>query len=463
MTIVPNSTRDVTVAAAARHSHGSAMGGVPPQAGFHETWSHRKNPSHPAASASRAISMMVRGSDHSAKGGSDTAERTFVTLRVDRGRSLGSGASAARRQPGRAVMSVTPVYPPRRRLDPRHGTHDPVQSTPDRRPGSIRRTTTIDMVRPDGIRRELRLVGRGRDVVTDHAGVASVVDEAQMDVVIDFLDAVSVRSLVTSPELAGLDAVVGRAAATGFRAAVDDAIGPDWLGRPIYQLLDDIPVATLVSGYAIGFAGDLEELQVDEERPWRRAEGMAELQVADLCAGFQTGGTIMQARAEGNRGGGAHVTGPVAPSIERPDDPWAHHELAALPTDGMRRRRRIDVTPSREHEGAVDVDALFRDTHMGDDGYETIIHEYVVEATVDLDRGEFAAIRAVPHVLPWYECPQAAASAERLVGASLSGLRPKVRAEFLGPTTCTHLNDTLRALEDVPALVSRLGRATRPG
>jgi hypothetical protein len=358
-------------------------------------------------------------------------------------------------------MSVTPVYPPRRRLDPRHGTHEPVQATPDRRPGSIRRTTTIDMVRPDGIRRELRLRGRARDVVTDTAGDASAVDEATMDVVIDFLDAVSVRSLATSPTLPGLEAVLGRAAATGFRAAVDDAIGPHWRGHPIYQLLDDIPVATLVSGYAIGFAGDLEELPSDEARPWRRAEGMAELQVADLCAGFQTGGTIMQARAEGNRGGGAHVTGPVAPSIERPDDPWAHHDLDVLPADGMRRRRRIDVTRSGRQDGAVDVDALFRDTHMGDDGYETIIHEYVVEATVDLARGEFVAIRAVPHVLPWYECPQAAASAERLVGASLTGLRPTVRAEFLGPTTCTHLNDTFRALEDVPALASQLPRAAR--
>jgi hypothetical protein len=168
----------------------------------------------------------------------------------------------------------------------------------------------------------------------------------------------------------------------------------------------------------------------------------------------------MQARAEGSRGGGAHVTGPVAPDIERADDPWAHHELGELAPDSMRRRRRIDVRPGRPEPGLVEVDALFRDTHMGDDGFETIIHEYVVEAIVDPQTMTFVAIRAVPHVLPWYECPQAAASAERLIGAPLAGLRPVVRAEFLGATTCTHLNDTLRALEDVPALIQLVPQAS---
>ena len=59
-------------------------------------------------------------------------------------------------------------------------------------------------------------------------------------------------------------------------------------------------------------------------------------------------------------------------------------------------------------------------------------------------------------MLPWFECPEAAGSAERLVGRPLDGLRASVRAEFLGTSTCTHLNDALRALEDVPALVRHL-------
>jgi hypothetical protein len=52
-------------------------------------------------------------------------------------------------------------------------------------------------------------------------------------------------------------------------------------------------------------------------------------------------------------------------------------------------------------------------------------------------------------VLPWQECPQAIGSAPRLVGHTLAGLRPYVRGEFIGTSTCTHLNDVLRGLTDV--------------
>src|SRR5438477_6010571 len=102
-----------------------------------------------------------------------------------------------------SMRSVTAVYPPTRRLDPRHGTHDPVQATPDRAPASLRRTTTIDMIRPDGVRRDLLLHGRGRDVRTAPDGEPTVVDEATLEVVIDYLDAATVQSLVTTPVIDG--------------------------------------------------------------------------------------------------------------------------------------------------------------------------------------------------------------------------------------------------------------------
>ena len=35
----------------------------------------------------------------------------------------------------------------------------------------------------------------------------------------------------------------------------------------------------------------------------------------------------------------------------------------------------------------------------------------------------------------------------------VAGLRQHVRDTFLGTSTCTHLNDTLRSLEDIPALL----------
>jgi hypothetical protein len=93
---------------------------------------------------------------------------------------------------------------------------------------------------------------------------------------------------------------------------------------------------------------------------------------------------------------------------------------------------------------------------MDDEGAETIVHEYVVGVVVDGHDLRVLESSATPRVLPWFECPEAAGSAERLVGRPLDGLRAGVRAEFLGASTCTHLNDALRALEDVPALVRHL-------
>ena len=117
----------------------------------------------------------------------------------------------------------------------------------------------------------------------------------------------------------------------------------------------------------------------------------------------------------------------------------------------MRRRRRIDLLPPVD-DGPLVVDVLFRDCHVDDEGLETIVHEYRVSVRVDPRDFRVLELVATPQVLPWFECPEAAASATRLVGGGFDGLRARVRAEFLGPTTCTHLNDAMRALEDVPAL-----------
>lgn len=43
-----------------------------------------------------------------------------------------------------------------RELHPRHGIHEPTSGTPLRLPGSVRRTTTIDMLSPRGPTARLR-------------------------------------------------------------------------------------------------------------------------------------------------------------------------------------------------------------------------------------------------------------------------------------------------------------------
>ena len=106
------------------------------------------------------------------------------------------------------------------------------------------------------------------------------------------------------------------------------------------------------------------------------------------------------------------------------------------------------TTANSEHR----VDLHFRDSHVDDQGFESIMHEYTMSGTVDLRAGRIGTVSARANVLPWVECPGALASAQRVDGMELSELRSRIRKEFVGRSTCTHLNDSLRSLADVTAL-----------
>ncbi|MEE2664023.1 MAG: DUF2889 domain-containing protein [Myxococcota bacterium] len=336
-------------------------------------------------------------------------------------------------------MSVDATLPP---LHPRRGIHDPTSSSPVRAPNSLRRTSTIDMLWPDGLGRELTLRGRARDLRSDSEGCPSVLDEAELTAQIDYAGGRELRAIRTTPDEPGAAGLLGVRASTGFRAALDERLPHQRDARSLlYLMLDDVPVATLVSGYAMGAA-------VATHPPVRLS---LMLQHPDLCAGWRTGGTIINEIED--RGRVPVVTGPLAPALRREDDPFAWHRLDVLPTHAMRRHRRLDLVVEGD---VIAADVLFRDSHMAADGRETIVHEYTVKGRIDRERLEIVALEAEPRVLPWVECPLAAASARDLCGQPLQGLRAHVRAELTGRETCTHLNDTLRSLEDVIVLTERL-------
>lgn len=335
---------------------------------------------------------------------------------------------------------TVPLPPPT--LHPRHGIHEPTSHTPARTSGSLRRTATIDMLRPEGLDGPLVLAGRGRDATTGVDGALKTVAEATCRGVVDFVHGRVLTRLAVDPGPAP-EGLLGARVSSGFRGLLD-TLDPALRDERnlLYLLLDDFPVATLVSGHAT-LAGR------DDGVPPEPATGRPAF-LADQCSGFVSGGTIMAGLAE--RGLPPTVTGPVAPSLTGPDDPDAWHRTATLPPHGMRRARRIDVHPGYRAAPAT-VDAMFRDSYVLSDGTETVIHEYTLSAELDPRTGVVTTCAATPRVLPWTECPVAAASAGRLTGQPLDGLRRRVRTEFGGISTCTHLNDMLRALEDVPTLL----------
>ncbi|MEZ0351954.1 DUF2889 domain-containing protein [Mycobacterium sp. pR1184] len=340
-------------------------------------------------------------------------------------------------------MSGTDLGTPRFGLHPLHGIHEPTQGTPRRLPGSVRRTSSIDMTRDPGSIDPVYLSGRARDLKTARDGTATEAGRARLEATVEMVARV-VHRLELEPAVADLH-LVGAPAMSGFRAAVDKA-APDLRPRRDlrYTLLDDVPVATLISGHALSASGAL-----------GNGTKSGYLPVADQCAGFVTGGLLMTSFRSGDP---AVVTGPTAPALEDPADPLAWHDMAPLPIHGMRRRRRLDLHQGSDSPEML-IDAIFRDSYVRADGTETIIHEYTLDASVDPDTGVILSSEAVPRVLPWRECPGAAASSTQIVGMRLDELGFRVRQELFGTSTCTHLNDLLRSMADAAALISLLRTA----
>jgi hypothetical protein len=299
----------------------------------------------------------------------------------------------------------------------------------------------MDMLFSDDGR--LTLIGGARDLRTTAGGASEVLAEAQVRALVG--KSRQLEELEVAPD-ADTNDLLGLPVSAGFRAAVDQVVPYHRdLHSPLYLLLDELPVAALISGYATLYLRGAEP-RPDEEQSVGRAAPRA-----DICAGWRSDGLMMTAIA--SEAGMPTPIGPPAPVLERPDDPLSWHAIGPLSAGAMRRRRLIDVTPSGQ---MLQVAAMFRDTHVDQAGDETVLHEYELEMEVEAETMVVRSCRATPRTLPWPECPAAAASAGRLEGHTVGDLRSFVRTDFRGTSTCTHLNDLLRSLADVTVLVQAL-------
>jgi hypothetical protein len=315
------------------------------------------------------------------------------------------------------------------------GPQRPVRTWQPFAVGTVRRTSTIDTHPAGGQDSETEL--RARDAIAGEGGTVRVLDEVTVrahlaERVIDDIDA--------EPADARLTQLLGTRVGPGFRSTIA-TVFPDEVRRAglLNLLLDDWVGASLVSGYAVQHTAIT--LGIEEKLPAGTADRMA-----GICAGFaEDASLVLYAKRNGTI---PSVRGPVAPPL----DPDGMHAASPLRAHGMRRFRRLDLTP----DGGFD--AHFRDSHVDGDGVETIVHEYTVSGTVDVSARTIASVAATVRVLPWQECPGAIGSAARIEGMTLSELRNRVRGEFVGVSTCTHLNDTLRAIADLDALLNLRAR-----
>lgn len=318
----------------------------------------------------------------------------------------------------------------------------PHEATPPRRPGSVRRTSTIDMRWPAGPGTQLLLTGRARDLVTPAEGCPFVLDEDVMRAGLDPRTR-TIESLSAEPARQGLDALIGARAGGSMRSALTAALADEAeAGTPLYLLLDDIAGSSLIAGFAY-----LQWTDHDLLEKSRRTSGPGR-DMTGVCTGFQPGSGAL--RPDGGSMWNQQVR-PVDP-LPRADDPAGWHEIEDITEIAMRRARRIDV----HVDDVIVIDSMFQDSSTTPAGGRVAVHEYHLTATADPRTGELLTIEADPRVLPYNECPLASLNVGKILGTPLSELRTRVREEFPGTEGCTHLNDAMRALAEAPILLRSL-------
>lgn len=331
--------------------------------------------------------------------------------------------------------------PPRRSAGP----------APLRRPGSMRRTSSIDVSWPDGRDGDMRFVGRARDLVTPRSGGPAVVcaeDVFEARVKADR----TITAIETIPPRAAIARLVGQRGGGRLRGVLAEVIPEERAdATPLYLILDDLSGVSLVAGWAWS-----------QWNPHWLAQMRAAMSDPEMSKAFKNRENVCIGHAPGssafdieNRPASADAATP-APDLRHPDDPEGWHAFTVQDSVGMRRARRIDVGLE---DGVIVIDSAFQDSGSTPTGTRAALHEYRVGVTADQKSLRVLSIEAEPRVLPFVECPSATANLSRLIGTPLPELREKVLVELAGVAGCTHLNDALRALAEAPALLDRLQKA----
>jgi Protein of unknown function (DUF2889) len=320
----------------------------------------------------------------------------------------------------------------------------PVDSTPARVPGSVRRTTTLDMTWVDGWGSDLIIHGRGRDLVTSQDGTGVAVADETIRSRIG--PARRILELDGSPDR-DLAPLVGAPCGSGFRAAFTSLL-PDMASGGSVQalMLDDTPGASLISGFAFSRWHDMERMLDLAEQ---QSDTRLRRSMVGICTGFSPGASSL---APDGTSRWTHRTRVVEP-LQSVDDPNAWHEIPVVEGIAMRRARRIDV---RREGGRLLIDSMFQDSSTTPEGTRQAVHEYTLTAEVDPATGTLVDVDPVARVLPYAECPLAVRNIGAVVGTPLTELRAVVLERLKGTHGCTHLNDAVRALADVAHLAGLL-------
>jgi len=256
-----------------------------------------------------------------------------------------------------------------------------------------------------------------------------------------------IMAIKTTPAHPRTQELVGVRAGGASREALKAIMG-DIVGTPLFQILDDFAGASLVAGWI--WSEWMDDWMGTARRNGLQSSAGRGGNMENICTGFATGATSLAARGRSNPDVQSRTE--VGP-LENIDDPAGWHAMPLQSGPQMRRARRIDI---HRDSGMLRVDIGFQDSGSNPRGTRTAIHEYRVHAEIDPATMALVSIQALPLILPFRECPGASVKIGRLVGQKVGTFRDAVLATLPGTLGCTHLNDVLRALADVPTLADHL-------
>lgn len=316
---------------------------------------------------------------------------------------------------------------------------------PDRMPRSVRRTSSLQSSWPDGVERPLLMQGTARDLFTaDPPAPPAVIGTEALNVRLDAGKRIVAIDGSRAPQaLAGF---MGLRPGGEMRRAVNATMpGEAAESSLLHRLLDDMPGASFMAGAAwVPWA----EAGIDHYNAATGQPLSAGRDVTDVCIGFARGSGTVRDNGAPRIDLQKHA---IAPPPLREDDPFAWHDFVTETGPNHRRTRRMDLW----REGRrLAVNAEFQDSVGLPDRLDArlIFHEYRLDATLDADSLVLEDIRVAAAVLPYPACLAAPDTARRLIGLPVTQLRAAVPATLPGAAGCTHLNDVLRALQDLAGL-----------
>jgi hypothetical protein len=298
----------------------------------------------------------------------------------------------------------------------------------------------------------MSMTGRARDVVTPPSGGAPVVcSEDSFHARLQWDR--TIVDIHTSPHRPSVQRLVGARGGGYLRQALEEVLPEERrAATPLHLLLDDISGASLVAGWAWSRWTDAWQNSIAAAAAAGGSSEMARRMARSMegvCTGFRPGSSALNPDGTSN----PHQSFAPVVDLRNDADPGGWHDFAdQTGVVGMRRARWIDVWL----DDVIRVESGFQDSAAEPGGGRTAVHEYRLTAAVDPATMRLVSVAAEPRVLPYPECPAAALNAPRMFGTPVAELRERVLSDLRGTAGCTHLNDALRALAEVPALVERL-------